>query len=61
MRTLTLIAAFTVALISTPVHAGDSQQDADRPAGERVRQVEAKALGKLRHPSMNCSLEGLLQ
>jgi len=28
---------------------------------ERVRQVEAKALGKLRHPSMNCSLEGLLR
>ena len=28
---------------------------------ERVRHIEAKALGKLRHPSMNCSLEGLLR
>jgi len=27
---------------------------------ERVRQIEGKALGKLRHPSMNFSLEGLL-
>jgi RNA polymerase sigma factor (sigma-70 family) len=28
---------------------------------ERVRQIESKALGKLRHPSMNFSLEGLLR
>ncbi len=28
---------------------------------ERVRQIEGKALGKLRHPSMNFSLEGLLR
>jgi len=28
---------------------------------ERVRQIEAKTLGKLRHPSMNCSLETLLR
>lgn len=27
---------------------------------ERVRQIEGKALGKLRHPSMNFSLKGLL-
>jgi len=28
---------------------------------ERVRQIESRALGKLRHPSMNFSLDGLLR
>ena len=41
MKMLILAAAFTVALICTPVHAGDSQQDADLRAGERVRQAES--------------------
>jgi C-terminal processing protease CtpA/Prc len=40
MKMLALTGAITVALISMPVHAGDSQQDADRPTRERVRQAD---------------------
>jgi RNA polymerase sigma factor (sigma-70 family) len=55
-----------VMILRFGLHGGDAMTLAaiGRHLGltrERVRQVEAKALGKLRHPSMNCSLEGLLR